>query len=194
MSEQPITTKPSLFKIIALVELGEFMHPETLAKLSKCSKTAHTLVSATLLRKMCDKEEMRLMIPRLFPGIRGLPNDKELGYYHTLLNAYFTPPKPYEGIWSSIEVIFWVGTTLDRTVSGCLDMTVAIMPAMRSASGRKTILAAIKDWQAAMMSKPDTYVWKRCNLHKLHALAASVPTDFAVINNKITSQYDPRYF
>ena len=192
MSEHT-ATKPRLFKIIALVELGELLHPETLVKVSRCSKTAHSLVSTTLQRKMWDKQEMSTLIPRLFKGIRGFPkDDKELDYYHTLLNAYFTPTRPYA--FTTIEVSFWVGVTLDRSVMGCLDMTVAVMPAMRSASGRKTILAAIKDWQNVMMSKPESYVWKKCNLQKLHALAASVPTDFAIINNKISSQYDPRFF
>jgi hypothetical protein len=191
MSEQSLkTTEPRLLKIMTTV-LGEFMHPEILVKVSKCSKSAHSIASTTLQRKMWDRQEMSRLIHRLFPGIRCFPNDKELAYYHTLLDAYFAPPPNYDSLSSQVEVSYRIGLSMDTSMDhGTYFTTEKVVPAMRSANGRKMILAAIKDWQAAMMRKPESNVRKTCNLQKLQNLTAIVLTDFAIINNRITSRFE----
>ena len=82
----------------------------------------------------------------------------------------------------------WMGASQKKK------MTINCMPAMKSASGRKMIFAAIRDWRAATMNKPDSYYYKRGNLRKLDVLAASVEADvFTVVNNRISSQFENQY-
>ena len=159
--------------------------------LQKCTQC---LVSATLERKMGDKTEMCRMILRLFPGITGVQDDKELEYYHTLVNTYFAPIASTT-VPAQVEVSFWVGSSLGRAWADTGNMTGNFMPAMRSAKGRTMIIAAIREWRAATVNKHESYYyWKRSDLQKLDVLAESVSTtDFAVINNRITSQYEPQY-
>ena len=190
MSEQQQytpTTEPRLLKITALV-LGEIMHPETLAKIAKCSKTAHSITSTTLQRKMLDKEELCLMIPRLFPGIRNFPADKDVAYYHALLDAYFTPPES-DVLSSRAEVCSRISYSMPF-LFGLYFLISDVLPEMRSANGRKLILAAIEEWRAAMRRNPSSNLWKMSSLETLQTLENSVLTDFAVVNNHITSRFE----
>ena len=161
---------------------------EKLALLAQCSKEARSLTAPLLELQMRDKEQMRLLILRIFPTITGLPADRDAAYYRVLLNRYFSCGAPS----TELEIFFALEYELKLTWFGSVqEITRSLLPAMQSALGRKMIRAAIADWRAALLRRH----MDRPNRHRLSLLdqmELALQTDFAVLFDQINSEFDRR--
>jgi hypothetical protein len=168
--------------------VGEYVDPECLARAAKCSRDARSLIAPMLERRLGDKETVRLLITRLFPGINGLPAEENAPFYRALLDAYFAidPDAPMR-----VEVSYAVGHTLAARwlLPDAMEMTRCVMRSMRTADGRHMIAAAVRDWQAAVERRPMNYS-NGMQLRMLEMLATGVRSDFAVLSGRITSRFD----
>ena len=176
-------SQPSIFNA-----MGDFVHPEVLARFAKCSKTAHTFFIPIIERKKGDKQEMHSLVLRIFPLLKNLPGDKEASYYHDLLQSYFSPTRDPAPM--LVYASFQVGSMLDRNISSEPEMMSCVMSSMRSAKGRRQVLQAIRDWRAHVRQEcpglPDIHVFR---LRLLETLESCVRNDFVVRVDKITSMH-----
>ena len=170
-----------------LCVMQEFMYPETLAMVAKCSKTAHTLVLPILERKKNDTDEMRRMIPRILPLLIKFPFDRDLLYYQTLLNTFYTHDRT--PTFSPTETHHRIGSAFMEGTCSVVIMTDMVMPAMRTLIGRKDILRAIEQWRSVVMQRP-ACPFKSMDLMLLASFAESIRTDYAVVNDHITSGFE----
>ncbi len=187
MSEQRatpsnFTTQPFLFGLF-----GDFTNMETLARFAKCSKTARSYIIPILERKKNNANEMRTLIPRLLPSLVNFPLDRDPAYYQTLLNTFFNPDPASTPLLA--EVSYGVGLSFMGRICFVVEMTDNVMPAMRTQLGRRLILQATEDWRAVIMRRPQ-YAFRDTDLLRLTAFADSVRTDYAVVNDRITSVYE----
>ncbi len=143
MNSETTVSAPRLFGV-----MGDFMFPEVLARVATCSKTAHTFITPILRLKLSDKGEMYQMMCRLFPGIDGLPEGRDVLYYDSLMRRYFSPrsvPLP-------LETNYWVGAVVHSQLHPADEprITFQVMTAMESAEGRRRLIQSINEWRALL--------------------------------------------
>ena len=135
--------------------------------------------------RMQDKDTVRLMILRLFPGIRGLASDKDLHYYRWMLDIYFATAR---GLPSQTEIECVIKVAIgDRLYVMVLISGVA--PAMRTAEGRRLVIAVIKDRRDYLGSREYTSTIIRCEMRRLENIIVAIRTNFIVNANQITAHY-----
>ena len=179
-----------------MTQLSEYADPEILVILARCCKEMHGLIIPTLEHKMQDKDTVRLMILRLFPGIRDLASDKDLGYYRRMLDVYFSTASSQFGFLPSRKrVVSVVNDAIGVQGLYVAELIRGVAPAMRTAKGRKLVIVAIKDMQDFLWNK----YCSNCINHvvqseicRLEKMIVAVRTDFTVKSAQITSQYDWR--
>ena len=62
--------------------MGDFMYPETLARVAKVSKRAHSFITPILERKRADKDEMCQMLLRMLTDTGHLPKGMSSFFYN----------------------------------------------------------------------------------------------------------------
>ncbi len=166
--------------------LGDYVDPECLARAAKCSRGARSLIAPILERRMGEKGTVCLLIHRLFPGITGFPVDQETPFYRTLLDAFYTadPNAPMK-----VEVSYAIGHALGGRHLNAMEMTRCVARSMRTAGGRQTIAAAVRDWRVVVERRPMNYS-NGMQLRMLEMLATGVRSDFAVLSGRVISRYD----
>ena len=186
--------------------MGDFMNPETLARVAKVSKAAHSFITPILERKRADKNEMYQMLLRMFPGIRYLPEGRNASYYNTLIQTYFEPrvrvPMPveighmiglgmkqtrktYMGAVNIFEVIRQADTSQTRIRDPFLagEMCNLIRSAMNSAEGRRRLKQSIRDWEAALQMHVDGL--SLLDAYSLRIIDECVRLDFSIRYDQI---------
>ena len=141
MSDQP---QPPVFSV-----MREFMFPEVLARMAKCSKPARTLVTPFLASAMADSAAMRDMVERFFPGIRNLPENKGAEFYYGLLVAYFPAFTPCNAP-LKVEVVYRVGYILDKMIVKKGEMFASFAWEMSTLEGRQHLGQAVKEWRVSV--------------------------------------------
>jgi hypothetical protein len=183
--------------------MGDFMNPETLARVAKVSKAAHSFITPILERKRADKNEMYQMLLRMFPGIRNLQDGRNASYYNTLIQTYFEPrvrvPMPVEighmiglgmkrtrktmGAVNITEVIRQASQTRIPNPSLAGEMCNLIRSAMNSAEGRRRLKQSIRDWEAALQMHVDGL--SLLDVYSLRIIDDCVRLDFSIRNDNI---------
>ena len=199
-------SEPRILDVVMTQLLSEYADPEILARLARCSNNMRGLITPTLEHRMQDKDTVRRMILRLFPGIKGLASDRELRYYRQMLDNYFSDTAQQQQCSSSL-LLLPNRKYVDRVVKDAIgvqrlyvvDLIRGVAPAMRTAEGRKLVIAAIKDRQDFLREKYCSNS-KNCSNHvvqseicRLENMIVVVRTDFIVkADAHITSHYDWR--
>ena len=173
----------------AMTQLSEYADPEILARLARCSNNMRGLITPTLEHKMQDKDTVHLMILRLFPGIKGLASDKDLRYYRWMLDTYFATAR---GLPSRTEVDRVVKDAIGVQRLYVVELVRGVAPAMRTAEGRKLVIAAIKDRQDYLGSRYFSNHIVRSEMRRLENMIVVIRTDFIVKAAQITAHYDWR--
>ena len=62
--------------------MGDFMYPETLARVAKVSKRAHSFITPILDRKRADSDEMCQMLRRMLTNSEYLPKGMSSFFYN----------------------------------------------------------------------------------------------------------------
>ena len=176
----------------AMTQLSEYADPEILARLARCSNNMRDLITPTLEHKMQDKDTVHLMILRLFPGIKGLASDKDLSYYSKILDNYFASTRSLP---SRAEVDHVVNDAIGVQGRYVVELIYGVAPAMRTADGRKLVIASIKYRQDFLRNKYCTDCSNhvvQSEIRRLENMIVFVRTDFIVKTAQITAQYDWR--
>ena len=177
--------QPRIFDV-----MGDYMLPEVLAKVAKCSQTAHDTITPILERKKRDKQEMHDLVQRLFHGIRFLPKPTEIedaSYYTNMLDAYFT--RDHTNVLQLTEISHIVGRILDLLVHSRAEMVVFFLrTSLKTAEGRSRVLKAIEEWRV-VVTRNVTGLYGADENHILGILEDLISNDFAVRFDFIHSQY-----
>ncbi len=139
----PDQLKPPVFSV-----MREFMLPEVLARMAKCSKTAHNLLTPFLTSAKADSAAMRHMVERFFPGVENLPTQEGAEYYYNLIVAHFTPCNPP----LKVVVVYKVGYILHKLIVKKDEMFTEVAWEMLTSEGRQHLAQAVKEWC--------TFVWQ----------------------------------
>jgi hypothetical protein len=124
-------SKPDILRI-----MGDFMPPEILAMVARCSKQALKSITPLLQMKLQNEEEMRQMVLRFYPSITRLPVDADLAYYKYMIHGRIN--RNIDDIRTIVQYVL-TGYS-DRFVEGCIHLT------MRSPLGRREIIDALWFW------------------------------------------------
>jgi hypothetical protein len=183
---------PRLFTV-----MGEFMLPETLARVAKCSNVARGVINPILERKKGDKQEMYELILRCFPGISNLSQpdpEFDASYYTGLLDAYYTPN--HSMVLFSTEISHEVGRILHNSYfyerNPRAMVSNYVRTAMVTAEGRRRLLKSIDDWRS-VIERNVTGMYNPEDLGALDVLADVTRTNFAVKSEKIQSRHNSRW-
>ncbi len=136
--------------ILLSVIAGDYMPPETLALVARCSKQAHESITPLLRMKLQSADEMRKMVLRFYPTISAvLPEEAEVEYYRGLIYFTVTPAPNFEELHLSVGSMLLTPSDNQRVLGH-------VYSAMRSAEGRRSIMRSIGDWQNVGLA-PEVY-------------------------------------
>ena len=179
-------TQPRLFAV-----MGEFMLPETLARVAKCSKAARGVISPILERKKGDNQEMYEMTLRCFPGISYLAHPSlqiDASYYLELLDGYYTTD--HSMVLLPTEISYEVGRILGNSYYCQVNPRTMVInhvkTAMVTAEGRRRVLKSIQDWRV-VIERNVTGMYNPDDLETLNVLANLLRNDFTVRYGRIQS-------
>lgn len=177
--------------------MGEFMLPETLARVAKCSNAARGVINPVLERKKGDKQEMYELILRYFPGISNLSQpdpEFDASYYTGLLDTYYTTN--HSMVLFSTEISHEVGRILCNSYfyerNPRAMVANYIRTAMVTAEGRRRLLRSIDDWRS-VIERNVTGMYNPEDLGVLQVLANVARTDFTVKFGMIQSRFNNRW-
>lgn len=122
-----------------LTVMGDYMSPETLAMVSRCSKQSHQSIAPLLKAKMENSSEMHQMVLRFYPTIFDLPEDRPPEYYLRIISFVTVPVLGFQELNIHVGIILMDVQTPDNLGF--------VFSAIRCAEGRRHVLRSIRDWK-----------------------------------------------
>jgi hypothetical protein len=122
-----------------LTVMGDYMSPETLALVSRCSKQSHQSITPLLKIKMENASEMHQMVLRFYPSIFDLPEIHPPEYYLGLINFVTVPVLDLQSLQPYVGLIVLGAETRDALGF--------VFSAIRCAEGRRHVLRSLRDWR-----------------------------------------------
>jgi hypothetical protein len=187
----PSSVEMSLFPFVISV-VCDYITPEILARLAKCSNEVKQITTPVLERKMLNAEEMNQLVLRVFPTIKYLPAVNEFyaagvttaGYYRHLLDSYYNPD-PELGP-CDVEVNHMVGCiiTAPNMYNEERGFMLYVPNCANTAVRRARVLKAIGEW-TKILTRRGVDVTR--HIVRLDALALALRTDFALSENTVDS-------
>jgi hypothetical protein len=181
-----------------LTVVGDYMLPETLAKVAKCSKVTHQAITPLLEKKMQCAKEVRQLVLRLFPTITNMPEVAEMEnktqHYRTILDKYFSPIPNTEPC--EIEISHAVGCMISDPnpfIERHNAYMLYVPGGVDTAIGRSRVLKAIGDWIAILQRRQERGVHSYGGFERLDALANAILTDFTMLEDTVESDVRGRF-
>jgi hypothetical protein len=176
--------------------VSDYMPPESLAKVAKCSKAAEQAITPQLEKKMQSAKEVRQLVLRLFPTMMNLPSVAEMEnktqHYRTILNKYFDPNPNTEPCESQVSNMVGEIATKPHPAMYRFGFMLFV-EGVDTAVGRRRVLKAINDWITYLCRRQANGFHSKGGVERLDALAYDILTDFTMLENRIESDIRARH-